>query len=184
VITNITHFTNQGEQEAKVSPPCPEAIIEKTALPLSFLAYNLSEEIMSMILDQHIWSFIEITFTARPFQVVSPPLLLFCLQEFSTTNTNMVKATVYNAWTEDVALWDIIDILVESNITKEQAPAMAINFIKLLWVEHLDFKVSGGILLPHYNIFAISPTNNPSIWMKLRSTPSHTPPSSKVAASP
>ncbi|KAG1887739.1 hypothetical protein F4604DRAFT_1916559 [Suillus subluteus] len=78
-ITNIALFVHQDNQEVKVSPPYPEAVREETELPLSFLAYNLSEETTNLILEQQIWSSTEITFAAYPFQVNPPPHLLFCL---------------------------------------------------------------------------------------------------------
>ncbi|KAG1822463.1 uncharacterized protein BJ212DRAFT_1476890 [Suillus subaureus] len=158
----------QEDHEIKVSPPCPEAIREKTDHPLSFLAYNISEETKTIILNQCIWSSTEITFAAHLFQVNSPPLLLFCLHGFSTTDTSTVRTTVHNIWIEDVTMWDITDILSKSEIPEERVHLVAQDFIKSLWVECLDFKVSGGILLPHYNIFTVSPTNNPVVWMKLR----------------
>ncbi|KAG2335828.1 hypothetical protein BDR05DRAFT_1018764 [Suillus weaverae] len=167
-ISIIAQTDQQEDHEIKVSPPCPEATREKMDCPLSFLAYNISEETKTLILNQRIWSSTEITFAAHPFQVNSPPLLLFCLHGFSTTDTNTVRTAVHNIWTEDVTSWDITDILSESEIPEEQAHLAARDFIQSLWVEHLDFKVSGGILLPRYNIFAISPTNNPAVWTKLR----------------
>ncbi|KAG2112933.1 hypothetical protein BD769DRAFT_1391771 [Suillus cothurnatus] len=87
---------------------------------------------------------------------------------FSTTDTATVKTTVHEVWSEDVTRWDICDIMSESNIPEEHVHAAAWDFINSLWVECLDFKVSGGILLLRYNIFAASPTNKPAVWMKLR----------------
>ncbi|KAG2748716.1 hypothetical protein P692DRAFT_201805636 [Suillus brevipes Sb2] len=167
-ISIIAQTDQQEDHEIKVSPPCPEATREKTDCPLSFLAYNISEETKTLILNQRIWSSTEITFAAHPFQVNSPPLLLFCLHGFSTTDTNTVRTAVHDVWIEDITSWDITDILSESEIPEEQAHLTAQDFIQSLWVERLDFKVSGGILLPRYNIFAVSPTNNPAVWTKLR----------------
>ncbi|KAG2741210.1 hypothetical protein P692DRAFT_20752186 [Suillus brevipes Sb2] len=167
-ISTIAQAVQQEDRETKVSPPCPEAIREETDHPLSFLAYNISEETKNIILNQRIWSSTEITFSAHPFQVNTPPLLLFCLHGFSTTDTNTVKNAVYDIWMEDVTMWDITDILSDSDIPEERVHFAARDFIQSLWVERLDYKVSGGILLPRYNIFAVSPTNNPAVWTKLR----------------
>ncbi|KAG2105870.1 uncharacterized protein F5147DRAFT_654103 [Suillus discolor] len=87
---------------------------------------------------------------------------------FSTMDTATVKTTVCEVWSEDVTKWDIGEILSESDISEENIHTATWNFIDSLWVEHLDFKVSGGILLPRYNIFTVSPTNNPTVWTKLR----------------
>jgi hypothetical protein len=167
-ITEIAHFIHQDEQKVKVSPPCPEAANEETDRPLSFLAYNISDETKTLILNQRIWSSTDITFAAHQFKVNSPPLLLFCLHGFSTTDTNTVKSAVHDTWTEDVTRWDIADILSESEIPEDKVHIATWDFINSLWVERLDFKASGSISLPRYNIFAVSPTSNPSVWTKLR----------------
>ncbi|KAG1865425.1 hypothetical protein F4604DRAFT_2026733 [Suillus subluteus] len=167
-ISNIAQGAHQDDLEVKISPPCPETIKEETDHPLSFLAYNISEEMKNLILEQRIWSSTEITFAAHPFQINAPPLLLFCLQGFSTTDINTVRAAVHDMWVEDVTMWDITDILFESEIPNKQIHSAAWDFVNSLWVKHLDFKVSRGILLPRYNIFAVSPTNKPAVWTKLR----------------
>jgi hypothetical protein len=167
-VSEIAHFVHQENQDVKVSPLCPEALMEDTNLPLSFLIYNISEEMQTLLLNQRVWSSTEITFTAHQFKVKMPPLLLFCLQGFSTTDTTTIRAAVYKVWTEDITRWDICDILLEGDIPEDKVHAASWDFIKTLWIERLDFKVSGGILLPRYNVFAVSPTNIPAVWMKLR----------------
>lgn len=167
-VTEIAHFVHQDEQEVKVSPPCPEAIKEEEDHPLSFLIYNITEDTKTLILNQRIWSSPEITFAAHQFRVNTPPLLLFCLHGFSTTDIATVKTAVYEVWTEDITRWDICDILSEGDIPEHKVHAATWDLIKSLWIERLDFKVSGGILLPRYNVFAVSPTNSPAIWTKLR----------------
>ncbi|KAG1817198.1 uncharacterized protein BJ212DRAFT_1501057 [Suillus subaureus] len=167
-VSKIAHFVHQDDQDVKVSPPCPEALTEDANHPLSFLIYNISEETQTLILNQRVWSSTEITFTAHQFRVNSLPLLLFCLYGFSTTDTATIRSAVYKVWTEDITRWDICDILSEGDIPKDKVHATSWDFIKSLWIEHLDFKVSSSILLPCYNMLAISPTNIPAVWMKLR----------------
>ncbi|KAG1883509.1 hypothetical protein F4604DRAFT_1920737 [Suillus subluteus] len=77
-------------------------------------------------------------------------------------DVNTVKGAVYETWMEDVTHWDIRDILAESDIPEEEVHTAMWEFIKTLWVEHLNFKASGGISLPHYNIFAASPMSIPT----------------------
>ncbi|KAG1819172.1 uncharacterized protein BJ212DRAFT_1479281 [Suillus subaureus] len=154
--------------DVKVLLPYPDASKEDADFPLSFLVYNISDETKSLILNQHIWSSPEISFAAHLFRVNSPPLLLFCLHSFSTMDTATVKTTVHEVWSEDVTRWDICNIMSESDIPEECIHAATWDFINSLWVEHLDFKVSGGILLLCYNVFTVSPTNNPTVWTKLR----------------
>ncbi|KAG2108524.1 uncharacterized protein F5147DRAFT_652874 [Suillus discolor] len=167
-VLDITHFVHQDDMDAKVSPLCPDTSKDEADFPLSFLVYNISDETKSLILNQRVWSSPEISFAAHPFRVNSPPLLLLCLHGFSTTDTATVKTTVREVWSEDITKWDIGEILSESNIPEKNVHTATWNFIDSLWVERLDFKVSGGILLPRYNIFAVSPTNNPAVWTKLR----------------
>ncbi|KAG1761436.1 hypothetical protein EDD22DRAFT_847749 [Suillus occidentalis] len=167
-VSEIAHFVHQDDQEVKVLPPCPEATTEDANYPLSFLIYNISEETKSLILNQRVWSSTEVTFAAHQFRINSPPLLLFCLHGFSTTDNATIRSAVYEVWTEDVTRWDICDILSEGDIPEDKVHTASWDFIKSLWIERLDFKVSGGILLPRYNVFAVSPTNIPAIWTKLR----------------
>ncbi|KAG1846737.1 hypothetical protein F4604DRAFT_1688272 [Suillus subluteus] len=161
-ITDIAQFMHQDDNEIKVSPPCPEATKEEAEHPLSFLTYNISEETKRIILTQRIWSSADITFAAHQFSANTPPLLLFCLHGFSTTDVNTIKGAIYDTWTEEVTHWDIGDILTESDIPEEEVHNATWEFIKTLWVEHLDFKASGGISLPRYNVFAASPTSIPT----------------------
>ncbi|KAG2738231.1 hypothetical protein P692DRAFT_20842082 [Suillus brevipes Sb2] len=168
-ITDIANFVHDDNQEVKVSPPCPDATIkDDDEHPISFLAYNFSEETKNFILSQRIWSSPDVTFAAHQFSVNTPPLLLFCLHGFSTTDTKTVKDAVYETWSEEVTRWDIGEILAESDIPYEEKDSATWELIKTLWVERLDYKVSGGIPLPRYNVFAASPTSNPAVWTKLR----------------
>ncbi|KAG1870926.1 hypothetical protein C8R48DRAFT_670527 [Suillus tomentosus] len=167
-ITDIAQFMHQGDKDIKVSPPCPEAIKEEADQPLSFLAYNISEETKNTILAQRIWSSLDISFAAHQFSVNTPPLLLFCLHSFSTSDTATVKNAVFKTWTDEFTSWEIAKIFAESDIPADEVHNATKEFIKTLWVERLDFKASGGISLPHYNIFAASPTSIPSVWTKLR----------------
>ncbi|KAG1827671.1 hypothetical protein EV424DRAFT_1537254 [Suillus variegatus] len=167
-ITKIAYFIHQDEQKVKVSPLCPEANSVETDQPLSFLIYNISEEMKTLILNQCIWSSTDIFFMVHQFSINSPPLLLFCLHGFSTTDTNTVNSAIHDTWTEDMTKWDIRDILSECEIPEEKVHIVAWDFINSLWVECLDFKANGGISLPCYIIFAVSPTSNPTVWTKLQ----------------
>ncbi|KAG1874965.1 hypothetical protein F4604DRAFT_1925120 [Suillus subluteus] len=168
-IMDIANFVHSDNPEVKVSPPCPEATIkDDDEHPLSFLAYNLSEEMKKIIISQRIWSSPDVTFAAHQFSVNTPPLLLFCLQGFSTTDVKTVKDVVFDTWSNNATRWDIGEILAESDIPQEEKESATRELIKTLWVERLDYKVSGGIPLPHYNVFAASPTSNPVVWTKLR----------------
>jgi hypothetical protein len=73
-ITDIANFVHSDNQEVKVSPLCPDATIkDDEEHPISFLAYNFSEEMKNIILSQHIWSSPDVTFAAHQFSVNTPP---------------------------------------------------------------------------------------------------------------
>ncbi|KAG2114093.1 hypothetical protein BD769DRAFT_1673520 [Suillus cothurnatus] len=73
-IMDIANFVHSDNQEVKVSPPCPDATIkDNEEHPISFLAYNFSEETKNIILSQHIWSSPDVTFAAHQFSVNTPP---------------------------------------------------------------------------------------------------------------
>jgi hypothetical protein len=167
-ITEIGNAAHHNLQNLRVSPPCPEAGREEFGYPLSFLAYNITEEVKSILLTQRIWSSPEITFEVQSFNALSLPKLLLCLHGFTTQDSEVVRTVVYDTWAEDVARWDIGEILAEGEISTENTQMAAWSFVESARIERIDFKVSGGLSLPRYNIFADSPTGNPDTWTKLR----------------
>ncbi|KAJ8587402.1 hypothetical protein M405DRAFT_821591 [Rhizopogon salebrosus TDB-379] len=56
-----------------------------------------------------------------------------------------------------------------SEIKEEQVYRATQSLINSIHVELLDFKVSGGLSVPRFNIFALSPTRNAKAWTDLRS---------------
>ncbi|KAG2059347.1 hypothetical protein BDR06DRAFT_967885 [Suillus hirtellus] len=89
---------------------------------------------------KRIWSSLDITFAAHQFSVNTPPLPLFCLHSFSTLDTATVKNAVLETWSDEFTSWEIMKILAESDIPAEEVHTAMREFIKTLWVEHLDFK--------------------------------------------
>ena len=167
-ISEIGSSIHQTLPTIRISPPCPEPGKENLGYPLSFLAYNITEEVQTLLLDQRIWSSPDITFEAHSFNVLSLPKLLLCLHGFSTQDPSVIRSVVYDTWAEDVARWDISEILTDGGISTENAQMAAWSFIESVRAERVDFKVSGGLSLPRYNILADSPTSNPEAWTKLR----------------
>ncbi|KAG1882728.1 hypothetical protein F4604DRAFT_1921327 [Suillus subluteus] len=121
-ITDIANFVHDN-QEVKVSPPCPDAATKD----------DDKHPIMHMVFTRH-------HLRGPPVQCKYPPLLLFCLHGFSTTDTKTVKDAVYETWSEEVARWDIGEILAESDIPYEEKESATWELIKTLWVERLDYK--------------------------------------------
>ncbi|KAG1879327.1 hypothetical protein C8R48DRAFT_767573 [Suillus tomentosus] len=79
-----------------------------------------------------------------------------------------VKQAVYDTWSEDITRFDLGEILSKSEIPENAIQYHIWQFINLITIERLDFKISGGLPLPRYNIFAKSPTSDPETWKNLR----------------
>ncbi|KAG1816753.1 uncharacterized protein BJ212DRAFT_1299507 [Suillus subaureus] len=163
----IGESLNQDLQDVKISPPCPEAGKEGKGYPLSFLAYNITDEAKSLLLSQCIWSSPDISFAASAFTIDRVPTLLIYLQGFSTMDPDTVKQAVYDTWSEDIVRFDLGEILSKSEIPENAIQYHIWQFINSITIKHLDFKISGGLPLPHYNVFANSPMSNPETWKNL-----------------
>ncbi|KAG2103731.1 uncharacterized protein F5147DRAFT_654640 [Suillus discolor] len=137
--------------------------------PVGYLVHNVSEETKELILGQRIWSAVDVTYKALPFNCSQTPELLFCLSGFTTSDTNIIRKMVADVWALDENRGYINDIFFMSEICKEEMVYKATrDLIRLICVEHLDFKVTGGLSVPRFNIFAISPTNDAKAWTDLR----------------
>ncbi|KIK37670.1 hypothetical protein CY34DRAFT_15557 [Suillus luteus UH-Slu-Lm8-n1] len=154
-IAIIANFVHQGAAPIRVSPPQPQGGRDSKDFPVGFLVHNISEETRNTILTQCIWSAADITLEAFPFSCNRPPTLLFCLAGFTTSNADIVKQTVADTWAYHENCAHINDIFLETTR----------DLIRSIHVEHLDFKITGGLSVPCSNIFAISPSNNAKTWM-------------------
>ena len=168
-IAIVANFVNQEAPAVKVSPPRPNGGKMAKNLPLCFLVHNISEEATNLILSQRIWSATNITFEAHQFNCSHPPSLLFCLSGFTTQETDTVNKTVADVWAHGDNRHQIDDILSMSEIPEDQVHKATYDLINSIRVEYLDFKVSGGLSVPRFNIFARSPTHNAQAWTDLRS---------------
>jgi len=169
-ITTIANFLHQGPTTIKVSPPLPAGGKTAKNLPLCFLVHSISEETSNLILAQRIWSAADITFEAHHFNCSHPPTLLFCLTGFTTQDKDTVRKTVADVWAHDENRARINDIMSMSEITDEEKVYKATHdLIASIHIEYLDFKVTGGLSVPRFNVFAISPTRDARAWTDLRS---------------
>ncbi|KAG1847242.1 hypothetical protein C8R48DRAFT_677591 [Suillus tomentosus] len=168
-IAIIADFVHQDAPPVRVSPPQPIGGRAARELPTSFLVHKVSEETKNIILEQRIWSTLDITFEALPFSCLQPPEFLFCLSGFTTSNTETVLKAVSDVWTHDENRYRINDIFSMSEIVEEELVYKATrNLIRSIRVELLDFKIAGGLSVPRFNIFASSPSNNAKTWTELR----------------
>ena len=168
-ITIIANFVHQGTVNVRVSPPQPQGGRDAKLLPMSFLVHNISEETKDLLLTNRIWSATDITFEARRFHCTHPPTLLFCLSSFTTTDCNIARQAIAAVWASEENRAEIADILFSTQDFHEETIFEVVNtFINTVYVERLDFKVTGGIAVPRYNVFAHSPTGKAEAWTNLR----------------
>ncbi|KAG2148755.1 uncharacterized protein EDB93DRAFT_1250189 [Suillus bovinus] len=165
----VADFVHQDVHPGLVFPPKPHGGRGSKNLPVGFLVHNVSEETKDVILKQRIWSAADITFEALPFNCSHPPELLFCLSGFTISDVETVRKTVEDVWSEDENRYSINDLFSMSEIQEETLIYKATrDLIRSIRVEILDFKVSGGVSVPRFYIFAISPSCNAKTWADLR----------------
>ncbi|KAG1734856.1 hypothetical protein EDD22DRAFT_736658, partial [Suillus occidentalis] len=168
-IAIIANFVHQDALPVRVSPPQPQKGRDSKDFPSGFLIHNVSDETRSLILNQRIWAATDITFEALPFNCSHPPELLFCLSGFTTPNRDIVKKAVADVWAHDDNRHRINDMFSMSEITEEELVYKATHdLIRSIQVEHLDFKITGGLSVPRFNIFATSPSSDAKTWTELR----------------
>ncbi|KAG2132749.1 hypothetical protein DEU56DRAFT_757259 [Suillus clintonianus] len=168
-IAIIANFVHQGAPPVRVSPPQPQGGRDSKDFPTGFLVHNVSEETRNIILDQRIWAANDITFEALPFGCPHPPELLFCPSGFTTANAEIIGKTVADVWAHEENRHRINNIFSMSEIKEEEHVYKATwDLIRSVRVEHLDFKITGGLSVPRFNIFAVSPSNDAKTWTDLR----------------
>jgi hypothetical protein len=111
----------------------------------------------------------DLMFQALPFHCKYSPDLLFCLSGFTATNVDTVLQMVRDVWAHDKNRHHIDDILSTSEIEDESLVYKATwDLIKSVHIEILDSKVTGGLSVPLFNIFATSLIKNTKTWTDLR----------------
>ncbi|KAG0707129.1 hypothetical protein DFH29DRAFT_871913 [Suillus ampliporus] len=103
-------------------------------------------------------------------QLLNSPELLFCLSGFTTSDVAIVCKAVVDVWAHDDNRHHIEDTFSMCSFPDDELVYKATrDLIHSVRVEILDFKVTGGLSVPRFNIFATSPTNNTKTWTELRS---------------
>ncbi|KAG1747277.1 hypothetical protein EDD22DRAFT_958249 [Suillus occidentalis] len=168
-IAIIADFVHQEAPPIRVSPPQPQGGRGSKELPVGFLVHRISEETKNLIVNQRIWSSTDITFEALPFNCITPPELLFCLSGFTTSDVDIVRKAVVDVWAHDENRHHIDDTFSRCSFPDDEMVYKATrDFIRSVRVELLDFKITGGLSVPRFNIFATSPTNDVKTWTDLR----------------
>ncbi|KAG1813450.1 hypothetical protein EV424DRAFT_1541757 [Suillus variegatus] len=156
--------------ELRVSPPQPHGGKGAKSLPTGFLVHKVSEDTKNLLLSQRIWSTTDLTFEALPFNCIHPPELLFCLSGFTTLDVETILQAVTDTWSKDENHRRIEGLFSKCSLPDDELVYKAVyDFIASARVELLDFKITGGLSVPHFNILATSPTNDAKTWTDLRS---------------
>ncbi|KAG1875470.1 hypothetical protein DFJ58DRAFT_836095 [Suillus subalutaceus] len=135
--------------------------------------HRLPEETANLIVNQCIWSSTDITFEALPFNCTHPPELLFCLSGFTTSNTDVVRKAVVDVWAHNNNRHHIDNTFSMCGFPNCSFPDEELvykatrEFIISVCIELLNFKITGGLSIPRFNILASSPTNDAKTWTDL-----------------
>ncbi|KAG2751352.1 hypothetical protein P692DRAFT_20727477 [Suillus brevipes Sb2] len=168
-IATIADYVHQETPPIRVSPPQPQGGRGSKDFPIGFLVHKVPEETRNLIVNQRIWSSPDITFEALPFNCSQPPELLFCLSGFTTSDTDLVRKAVADVWSHEDHRHEIDDIFSQCGFQDDELVYKATReLIKSIQVELLDFKITGGLSVPRFNIFATSPTTDAKTWTTLR----------------
>lgn len=169
-ISTIAEFVQKDAPPIRVSPPQPQGGREAKHLPTGFLVHKVTEETRNLILNQRIWSTTDLTFEALPFHCNHPPELLFCLSGFTTLDSETILQTVNDTWSREENRSHIEELFSKCSLPDGVPTYIAThNFIESARVELLDFKITGGLSVPRFNVLAASPTNDAKTWTNLRS---------------
>jgi hypothetical protein len=157
--------------EIGVSAPKHSPVAERMgSTPGTFLIYNLTDDQCDLLLKRRVWSSAAITF--RVTQLNPPcPDFLFTIKGFSTSATEDILKMVTKVWQSDevCAISDTI-----ANAFPEEARDEIIfsiyTFLSSVRVTFLDYRTSGNILRPHFNVYASGDKlDNDDAWLYLRS---------------
>lgn len=130
----------------------------------------MSEETKTLLLNQRIWSTTDLSFKALPFNCTHPPEFLFSLYGFTTLDTETILQSITDTWSINENRNRIETLFSTCGLPDDEIIYKATHdFIASAHVELLDFKITGGISVPHFNILVKSPTNNAQTWTDLRS---------------
>ncbi|KAG2336711.1 hypothetical protein BDR05DRAFT_953168 [Suillus weaverae] len=160
-IAVIADFVHQETPPIQVSPPQPQGGRGANTFPVGFLVHQVPEEMKNLILSQCIWSSTDITFEVLPFSCTNPPELLFCLSGFMTSDIDIVRKAIMDIWSHDDNRHHIEDTFSMCGFPDDKLVYKAMHdLISSTCIELLDFKITGGLSAPRFNILASSPTND------------------------
>jgi hypothetical protein len=172
ICVNVTAIAESIQHDTPpicISPLQPQGGKDAKSFPLGFLVHSVSNETKTLLLNQHIWSTADLTFEALPFNCAHPPELLFSLEGFTTLDPTIISQAITETWNQEETRHRIESFFSTCSLPDDKPIYKATQeFISSCHVELLDFKISGGLSIPCYNVFATSPTNNAKTWTDLR----------------
>ncbi|KAG1722598.1 uncharacterized protein EDB91DRAFT_1255994 [Suillus paluster] len=169
-ITTIAESTHHDALPVHVFPPQPQGGKGAKNFPIGFLVHRVSNETKNLLLNQCIWSMTDLTFEALPFNCTHPPELLFGSTGFTTLDIVTILQAISETWTQDNNRYCIEEFFSKCSLPDDELIYKATqDFITSCHVKLLDFKITGGLLVPHFNILTTSPTNDAKTWTDLRS---------------
>ncbi|KAH7906071.1 hypothetical protein BJ138DRAFT_1224252, partial [Hygrophoropsis aurantiaca] len=168
-VAKIATMNNLSADFIRVSPPAKANNNTNPGNPLSFLVYNIPDQLKGILISKKIWSSRPITFETRDFLALSMPSLLFALQGFtSMTTAGDIHKIVFDAWTLLDTRAELADFFAEAGVPTEQLTETIVEFIQSIDIKRIEWKITGGTSQPRYNVFAHSPISNPKVWTKIR----------------
>jgi len=101
---------------------------------------------------------------------LSCPDFLFALKGFTTLENSTVKETIRSVWNDELTTEYIQNLVREAPTTScEDLQDALSNFIKSIWIIHLDIKTKGNCLSPSFNVYARGALlEDVNIWPKIR----------------
>ncbi|KAG2053129.1 hypothetical protein BDR06DRAFT_1009007 [Suillus hirtellus] len=168
-VTTIAESLSKDTPSICVSPPQPQGGKGAKNLPNGFLVHSVSNEAKDFILKQCIWSTMDITFEALPFNCMNPPDLLFGLSGFTMLDAAIILQATQETWSQDGTYSHIESLFSKCGLPDDEMIYKATrDFIASCQAKTLDFRLPGGLSVPRFNIFAMSPTNDVKTWTELR----------------
>jgi hypothetical protein len=168
LLTAVEEITTA--KRASIGPPVPKSDITKLRqMPITYLAYHLTQAEYNTLLSRHVWSSEAITFRVIPTDPPCPDFL-FTLRGFTTLDQSHIHAMVSKVWSdEETKNFITCEVNAARIENKKSTEETLIHLIKSLKVTHLKIKNRGSALTPHFNIYTDGKaTTDEELWANLR----------------
>ncbi|KAN0105477.1 hypothetical protein V8E52_011003, partial [Russula decolorans] len=138
-----------------ISTPIPsEEATTNGNVPTSFLIYNLSNDEISTLSQQGVWSSPAITFRVAKLHPPRPDFL-FTIKGFKTRDDASILSMVQTIWQgNDIQnlISDITDSFDDDSCSKVRNNILV--FLNSVYIKRLKFRTKGNVEVPRFNIYA------------------------------